>query len=225
MKSWLLNLPVHIGVVTWCVPKKHQSKANLCTDSFLLVTVVGSRLKPHWFENPLIFVRVIEIFVLTVHKHVPFLQFLWIQRAEACDLKTKWYYTNDQITLIPNYLSYLSTWIRLCSLSRFRGVMRFLKEFAYKGKEKETLDNHTRKIVLCDLQVAPIKTFFFLLRWKGERREIIREKSLSNILIAVSEIGIVLVKERIMTTLSLWIFIVHHIKSNSIIQQFLGKKL
>ena len=105
--------------------------------------------------------------------------------------------------------------------------MRFLKELVYTGEEKETLDIHTRKTltVLRHLQVAPIKTFFFLLRWKGERREIMREKSPSNILIAVSEIGILLVKEKIMTTLSLWIFIVHHIKYNSIIQQFLGEKL
>ena len=52
-----------------------------------------------------------------------------------------------------------------------------------------------------------------------------REKSPSNILIAVSEIGILLVKEKIMTTSSLWMFIVDHIKYNSIIQQFLGEKL
>lgn len=103
--------------------------------------------------------------------------------------------------------------------------MRFLKELVYTGEEKETLDIHMRKMVLRHLQVAPIKTFFFLLRWKGERRGIMREKSPSNILIAVSEIGILLVKEKIMTTLSLWIFIVHHIKYNSIIQQFLGEKL
>ena len=56
--------------------------------------------------------------------------------------------------------------------------MCFLKELVYTGEEKETLDNDTRKIVLSDLQVAPIKTFFFLLRCKGERREIMREKSL-----------------------------------------------
>lgn len=87
-------------------------------------------------------------------------------------------HVSDQITLIPNHISYLSTWTRLCSLFRFRGVMRFLKELVYTGEEKETLDNHTRKMVLRDLQVAPIKTFFFLLRWKGERREIMREKSL-----------------------------------------------
>ena len=87
-------------------------------------------------------------------------------------------HVSDQITLIPNHISYLSTWTRLCSLSRFRGVMRFLKELVYTGEEKETLDNHTRKMVLPDLKVAPIKTFFFLLRWKGERREIMREKSL-----------------------------------------------
>ena len=51
-----------------------------------------------------------------------------------------------------------------------------------------------------------------------------REKSLSNILIAVSEIGIVLVKEKIMNNFSLWIFIVHHIiKYNSFIQHFYSK--
>lgn len=58
--------------------------------------------------------------------------------------------------------------------------MRFFKKLAYTGKEKETLDNHARKMVLKDLQVASTKTFFFLLPWKGERREIMRKKSLSN---------------------------------------------
>ena len=29
--------------------------------------------------------------------------------------------------------------------------MRFLKELVYTGEEKETLDNHTRKMVLRDL--------------------------------------------------------------------------
>ena len=51
------------------------------------------------------------------------------------------------------------------------------------------------------------------------------ERKISNILIAVSEIGILLVKEKIMATLSLWIFIVHHIKVQLNYTTIFGRKI
>ena len=125
---------------------KYQSLANLCTNSFLLVTVVGSSLKPHWFENLEYLSEWLKYLYLQFICMFHSLSFFISKGRQRLIWKLNdTIHVSDQKTLIPNHISYLSTWSRFCSLSDLEVSCVSWRNSCTQEKKKKLLTSTREK--------------------------------------------------------------------------------